>query len=109
MQTNDQVLALWLLMYTGLLAHARTFLRKLKNVVVSSSRQVGRRIHLAHGLPRHYISNGPNPLPRREAPNMADQTRILALHAHPDDIEFQCAGTLALCRDASCAITIATM
>ena len=35
--------------------------------------------------------------------------RILALHAHPDDIEFQCAGTLALLADAGHEITIATM
>lgn len=35
--------------------------------------------------------------------------RILALHAHPDDVELQCAGTLALLRDRGCHITIATM
>lgn len=35
--------------------------------------------------------------------------RILAIHAHPDDIEFQCAGTLALLKQAGCHITIATM
>ncbi len=35
--------------------------------------------------------------------------RVLALHAHPDDIEFQCAGTLALLREAGCHITVATM
>jgi LmbE family N-acetylglucosaminyl deacetylase len=35
--------------------------------------------------------------------------RILAIHAHPDDIEFQCAGTLALLRAAGHAITLATM
>lgn len=35
--------------------------------------------------------------------------RILAVHAHPDDIEFQCAGTLALLARAGHAITIATM
>ena len=35
--------------------------------------------------------------------------RILAIHAHPDDVEFQCAGTLALCRRLGSAITIATM
>ncbi len=35
--------------------------------------------------------------------------RILAIHAHPDDIEFQCAGTLALLKQKGCAITIATM
>lgn len=35
--------------------------------------------------------------------------RVLALHAHPDDLEFQCAGTLALLRDAGCHITMATM
>lgn len=35
--------------------------------------------------------------------------RILAIHAHPDDIEFQCAGTLALLKDRGCSIAIATM
>jgi LmbE family N-acetylglucosaminyl deacetylase len=36
-------------------------------------------------------------------------TRILALHAHPDDVEFQCAGTLALLKQRGCEIAIATM
>ena len=43
---------------------------------------------------------------------MADSTkppRILAIHAQPDDIEFQCAGTLALLKQKGCPITIATM
>lgn len=35
--------------------------------------------------------------------------RVLAIHAHPDDIEFQCAGTLALLKQAGCVITVATM
>lgn len=35
--------------------------------------------------------------------------RVLALHAHPDDIEFQCAGTLALLADAGHHLTLATM
>src|SRR5260221_12616715 len=35
--------------------------------------------------------------------------RILAIHAHPDDIEFQCAGTLARLKQAGCQITVATM
>ena len=35
--------------------------------------------------------------------------RVLAIHAHPDDVEFQCAGTLALLREAGCHVTIATM
>ena len=35
--------------------------------------------------------------------------RVLAIHSHPDDIEFQCSGTLALLRRAGCAVTIATM
>ena len=35
--------------------------------------------------------------------------RVLALHAHPDDVEFQCSGTLVLLRDAGCQVTIATM
>lgn len=40
---------------------------------------------------------------------MAKPVRILALHAHPDDVEFQCAGTLALLREAGHHVTIATM
>lgn len=37
------------------------------------------------------------------------QVRVLAIHAHPDDVEFQCAGTLALLKERGCHITIATM
>ena len=40
---------------------------------------------------------------------MSSRFRVLALHAHPDDVEFQCAGTLALLREAGCEVTIATM
>ena len=40
---------------------------------------------------------------------MPDPVRVLALHAHPDDIEFQCAGTLILLREAGCSVTMATM
>ena len=40
---------------------------------------------------------------------MSEPIRILALHAHPDDVEFQCAGTLVLLREAGCLVTIATM
>src|SRR4051794_6076221 len=40
---------------------------------------------------------------------MASPIRVLALHAHPDDLEFQCAGTLALLREAGCAVTMASM
>lgn len=39
----------------------------------------------------------------------ASPLRILAIHAHPDDVEFQCAGTLALLAEAGHTITIATM
>lgn len=35
--------------------------------------------------------------------------RILAVHAHPDDIEFLCAGTLALLAEKAHRITIATL
>lgn len=40
---------------------------------------------------------------------MTPPLRILAIHAHPDDVEFQCAGTLALLRRAGHEVTIATM
>lgn len=42
-------------------------------------------------------------------PDLAAITRILAIHAHPDDIEFQCAGTLGLLKKAGCFVSIATM
>lgn len=42
-------------------------------------------------------------------PDSREQTRILAIHAHPDDIEFQCAGTLALLKQEGCAVTMAVM
>lgn len=41
--------------------------------------------------------------------HIASGKRILAIHAHPDDVEFQCAGTLARLKQAGCTITIATM
>jgi LmbE family N-acetylglucosaminyl deacetylase len=40
---------------------------------------------------------------------MPESISVLALHAHPDDVEFQCAGTLALLREFGHAVTIATM
>lgn len=40
---------------------------------------------------------------------MSTSKRILALHAHPDDVEFQCAGTLALLRQRGHHVIIATM
>src|SRR6186997_1275241 len=47
--------------------------------------------------------------PRSLEPVMTEPVRVLALHSHPDDIEFQCAGTLALLRDRGCHLTVATM
>jgi len=35
--------------------------------------------------------------------------KILAVGAHPDDVEFTCAGTLALLHRCGCSITIATL
>lgn len=35
--------------------------------------------------------------------------RVFAIHAHPDDIEFLCAGTLLLLKQKGCDITVATM
>ena len=37
------------------------------------------------------------------------KVRILAIHAHPDDIELQCAGTLLRLKQLGCAISVATM
>lgn len=36
-------------------------------------------------------------------------TRILAIHAHPDDIEIQCAGTLLKLKQQGCSLSVATM
>ena len=38
-----------------------------------------------------------------------DACKVLAIHAHPDDVEFQCAGTLKLLKDLGVHITIVTM
>jgi len=35
--------------------------------------------------------------------------KVLAIHAHPDDIEVTCAGTLALLAERGCPITMATL
>lgn len=35
--------------------------------------------------------------------------RVLAIHAHPDDIELQCAGTLLRLKQRQCEISMATM
>ncbi|MGL4461500.1 MAG: PIG-L deacetylase family protein, partial [Planctomycetia bacterium] len=40
---------------------------------------------------------------------MADSLRVLAIHAHPDDVEIQCAGVLALLRRRGCHVGVATM
>ena len=47
--------------------------------------------------------------PRESLPLMSQPARVLAIHAHPDDVEFQCAATLALLRRAGHHVTIATM
>lgn len=39
----------------------------------------------------------------------SESARILAIHAHPDDVEFQCAGTLSKLSQQGCHVTIATM
>lgn len=44
-----------------------------------------------------------------EFSQMSDPLRVLAIHAHPDDVEIQCAGTLAILAEKGCHITIATM
>jgi len=40
---------------------------------------------------------------------LAGKPRILAIHAHPDDIELQCAGTLIRLKEKGCEISLATM
>lgn len=42
-------------------------------------------------------------------PPAPSDLRILAIHAHPDDIEIQCAGTLARLKKAGCHLVMATM
>lgn len=41
--------------------------------------------------------------------SLIDPPRVLAIHAHPDDVEFQCAGTLARMERLGWEVTIATM
>lgn len=42
-------------------------------------------------------------------PDHAESPRILAIHAHPDDLELQCGGTLVRLRQNGCSVTMATM
>ena len=42
-------------------------------------------------------------------PDSTAALRVFAIHAHPDDLEFQCAGTLALLKRRGCEIVMATM
>src|SRR6185312_4710550 len=46
---------------------------------------------------------------RNRVLSMPQSLRVLAIHAHPDDVELQCAGTLVLLREAGHGVTIATM
>ncbi len=39
----------------------------------------------------------------------ASDLHVLAIHAHPDDIEIQCAGTLLRLKSLGCRISVATM
>ena len=39
----------------------------------------------------------------------SENLHIAAIHAHPDDIEIQCAGTLLRLRELGCQISVATM
>ncbi|MCC6124554.1 MAG: PIG-L family deacetylase [Pirellulales bacterium] len=41
--------------------------------------------------------------------NSSSPRRILAIGAHPDDVEFACAGTLARCRDRGDAVSLIVM
>ncbi len=96
---------LWL-MYTGRLAHARTFSRK--NAKPPRGRwwmipgETGENACFSRGLrpSRRGISVSLGQLGSALSEiAMTAPIRVLALHSHPDDIEFQCAGTLALLRE----------
>src|ERR1035438_9818164 len=50
----------------------------------------------------------PHPPHLRARPAGADMATILAIHAHPDDVEILAGGTLALLAGLGHAITIAT-
>ncbi len=42
-------------------------------------------------------------------PLRPSELRVTAIHAHPDDIELQCAGTLLRLKGLGCSISVATM
>jgi N-acetylglucosamine malate deacetylase 1 len=61
------------------------------------------------GSSRGRNAQSERPPEKKAMSEVAKPTRVLALHAHPDDIELQCAGTLLLLKRAGCEITVATM
>jgi len=62
-------------------------------------------------IANHYVSHR-RYLSQERMNSMASSTEmptIFAIHAHPDDVEILCAGTLALLKQKGCRIVIATM
>ena len=111
--TNEHYLTLWLLMYTGCLAHARTFFVDFSEFCSKASwpGSLRCRVGLESWSARQYMSGSglTCSLPTWGIIAMSATIRVLAIHAHPDDVEFQCAGTLALLREGGSEVTIATM
>ena len=100
-------------MYTGCLAHARTFFVDFSEFCSKAGwpGSLRCRVGLESWSGRQYMSGSGSTcsLPTWSIIAMSATIRVLAIHAHPDDVEFQCAGTLALLREAGSEVTIATM
>src|SRR5271165_1556026 len=101
-------------MYTGCLAHARTFSASFlffSVVLAGRIRPIGCGVlnREEPGVRPVRLSVLAKIRPTWNVIAMSSVPRILAIHAHPDDVEFLCAGTLALLRGAGCHVSIATM
>ena len=87
-------------MYTGCRAHARTFFVDFSEFCSKAGwpGSLRCRVGLESWSGRQYMSGSGSTcsLPAWSIIAMSTTIRVLAIHAHPDDVEFQCGGHLGL-------------
>jgi hypothetical protein len=67
------------------------------------------RVYCGRSIPPESDFNDEAPVTDRPEKPTVSQIRVLAIHAHPDDIEIQCAGTLLRLKQLGGTVSMATM